>query len=209
MLAIIDYRAGNLTSVELAIQHLGGACVVTQDPAVIAKAERVLFPGVGAARSCMANLHELELAAALGEAVQSGKPVFAICVGLQLLFEHSAEDGGVDCLGILAGEVVRFSFPAERHIKVPHMGWNEINIRQPHPLLKGLPPQPECYFVHSYYATTRDSSEIFCETDYEGTSFVAAAGRGNLFATQFHPEKSGEVGLTMLKNFLTWDGTVK
>jgi glutamine amidotransferase len=207
MIAILDYEAGNLTSVELAVRHVGGEAKVTRDPAEVADAERVIFPGVGAARSCMENLRRFGVDAALHAAVESGKPILAICIGLQLLFERSEEDGGVACLGLLPGKVVRFAFPPEQHIKVPHMGWNEIRLRGAHPLLAGLPDLgAECYFVHSYYGVASDAANIYADTDYAGTTFVSAAGRGNLFATQFHPEKSGEVGLRLLRNFLSWDG---
>ena len=208
MIAILDYDAGNLTSVELAVRHVGGECVVTRDPAQVAAAERVIFPGVGAARSCMDNLVGYGLDKALKDAVGAGKPVLAICIGMQLLFERSDENDGVDCLGLLKGNVVRFDFPSERHVKVPQMGWNEILRRCPHPLLKDLKPGDECYFVHSYYCAAADSGEVFCETDYEGSVFTSAAGRGNLFGTQFHPEKSGPVGLSIHRNFLDWDGAV-
>ncbi len=208
MIAIVDYEAGNLTSVALAVRHVGGDAVVTPDPAVIGQAERVIFPGVGAAGSCMRSLRRRRLDAAIRAAVAAGKPVLAICIGLQLAFEHSREDGGVDCLGILKGRVVRFDFPVEKHIKIPHMGWNEIVTKRPHPLLAGLPEKTEGYFVHSYYAEAARPEEVFCETEYAGLVFTAAAGSGNFFATQFHPEKSGEAGLALLRNFLGWDGKV-
>ncbi|MBN2712490.1 MAG: imidazole glycerol phosphate synthase subunit HisH, partial [Planctomycetes bacterium] len=130
MIAILDYEAGNLTSVELAVKHVGGECVVTQDPEIVVSAERVIFPGVGSAAACMDNLKRMGLDVALKKAITDGKPTLAICIGQQLLFDESEEDGGVECLGILSGKVVRFSFPEERHIKVPHMGWNGIDIKK-------------------------------------------------------------------------------
>ncbi len=207
MIAVLDYDAGNLTSVELALQHVGGAAVVTRDPTVIGEADRVVFPGVGSAASCMENLRRFGLDAAIRAAVASGKPTLAICIGLQLLFDHSDEDGGVACLGVLRGQVRRFVFPAGQHTKIPHMGWNEIELNGCHPLLAGVPAGAECYFVHSYYAEPADASHVFSQTGYGQVRFTSAAGRGNLFATQFHPEKSGEVGLAILRNFISWDGT--
>lgn len=205
MIAIIDYKAGNLTSVELALKHVGADCVVTDQPEVIEQAERVIFPGVGTAKSCMENLTGLKLDQALRSAIASGKPVMAICVGMQLIFEHSEEDGGVDCLGILPGKVCRFDFQ-EKHIKVPHMGWNEVEATKSHPVLVGFPTNGECYFVHSYYTQAADENNIYAQTDYEGKRFTCAVGKDNLFATQFHPEKSGEDGLRLLANFMKWNG---
>ncbi len=206
MIAVLDYEAGNLTSVELALKHVGGKPNITREPADVARAERVVFPGVGSAASCMHNLRRRGLDKALRQALEAGKPVLAICIGLQLLFEHSAEDGGADCLGVLPGEVKRFSFSEERHVKIPHMGWNEVMIKRPHPLLKDFPAGGECYFVHSYYVESTASSLVATTTEYEGAVFCSAAGEDNLFAAQFHPEKSGAVGLDILRNFLAWDG---
>ncbi len=206
MIAIIDYKAGNLTSVELALKHVGADCKVTDKPEEIARADKVIFPGVGTAQSCMDNLRNLGLDLALKDAVNSGKPVMAICIGQQLIFEHSEEDGGVDCLGILPGKVVRFDFEKERNVKVPHMGWNEVEILKPHPILTGFPDRGECYFVHSYYVKVDAPELVYAQTDYEGNRFTCAVGRDNLFATQFHPEKSGEDGLQLLRNFLNWNG---
>lgn len=206
MIAILDYEAGNLTSVELAVRHVGGDAVVTQDPAAAARAERIIFPGVGSAASCMANLRRLRLDALLRDAVDAGTPVLAICIGQQLLFEQSAEDDGTPCLGILPGEVVRFAFPAADHIKVPHMGWNEVEPVRAHPLLTPWPQGGECYFVHSYYCAPADASLITATTAYAGQTFASSVGRDNLLATQFHPEKSGAVGLDILRRFLAWDG---
>jgi glutamine amidotransferase len=206
LIAILDYEAGNLTSVDLAVRAVGGEAVVTQDPAEVARAERVVFPGVGAAAHCMENLRRLGLDRALREAVERGAPVLAICIGIQLLFERSAEDGGTACLGLLPGRVVRFEVPAGAHVKVPHMGWNEVAVRRPHPVLAHLRPGDECYFVHSFYPQPADPALVLAETTYAGTAFASAVGRGNLVATQFHPEKSGEVGLGILRSFLAWDG---
>jgi glutamine amidotransferase len=206
VIAIIDYEAGNLTSVELAVRHLGFDGRVTQDPRVVDDAERVIFPGQGAAGSAMANLQRLNLDEALRCAVDDGRPVLGICIAHQLIFDHSEEDGGTDCLGILPGRVTRFQFPPERHVKVPQMGWNGVEVVTAHPLFAGFASGSECYFVHSYYPVPADLSVTLARTDYEGVIYPSIVGRGNLVATQFHPEKSGRCGLTLLRNFLTWDG---
>lgn len=207
MIAILDYEAGNLTSVDLAVRHVGGEPVVTQNPEIVAAAERVIFPGVGSAAACMSNLRRLGLDGALRAAVAAGKPTLAICIGLQLLFDRSAEDGGVDCLGLLPGTVERFAFADGPRVKIPHMGWNEVSLVGAHPLLSPWPAGGECYYVHSYYAVPADESLIRATCEYGGQRFVCAAGRDNLLATQFHPEKSGEVGLGILRHFLAWDGS--
>ncbi|MHC4887168.1 MAG: imidazole glycerol phosphate synthase subunit HisH [Planctomycetota bacterium] len=205
MIAILDYQAGNLTSVELAVRHVGGDCEVTADPSKVAQADRVIFPGVGAAAQCMENLHSYGLGNALKAAVDAGKPVLAICIGVQLLFESSEEDGGVDCLGILPGQVKRFPFAGEAGAKIPQMGWNQIEVKREHPLLSDFEAGDECYFVHSYYVEPADPELVLTETEYAGFTFTSAVSRDNLVATQFHPEKSGRIGLSLLKNFLTWN----
>ncbi len=206
MIAILDYEAGNLTSVALAVRHLGAECQITADAATAARAERLIFPGVGAARSAMASLQRQGLDVILRQAFAAKKPILAICIGMQLAFEWSEEDGGVPCLGLLPGEVVRFAFAAEKRVKVPHMGWNEVVVKKAHPLLAGLPAAAECYFVHSYYAEPSDDGVVSATTEYEGVTFCSAAAKDNLFAVQFHPEKSGEVGLEIIRRFLRWDG---
>ena len=198
--AIIDYRAGNLTSVQRALAHLGVAGEVTADPARIATADRVIFPGVGAAGSCMSNLVDTGMADALREAVASGRPVLGICVGMQLLFERSEEDGGVACTGLLPGEVQRFR-PADRSLKVPHMGWNPVSFADGEPLAQGIPAGSAFYFVHSYFCAPADEAQVIARSDH-GESFCAGVRRDNLVAVQFHPEKSGPVGLQLLRNFL-------
>lgn len=208
MIAIIDYKAGNLTSVELALRHLGANTLVTDRPQDIAAAERVVFPGVGSAQSCMDNLRSLKLDLALKDALAAGKPVLAICIGMQLLFDHSEEDGGVDCLSVLPGTVRRFSFSGQEQVKIPHMGWNEVEITKSHPVLAGFPKGGECYYVHSYYVCPENPQDICAQSDYAGKVFTCAVGRDNLFATQFHPEKSGQDGLQLLADFLRWDGKV-
>jgi glutamine amidotransferase len=204
MLAILDYKAGNLRSVELAVKHLGAECTVTNDPAVVEKAERIIFPGVGAAKHCMENLNNLGLADALKNAIGTGKPVLAICIGIQLLFEKSEEDGGVPCLGILKGSVDKFEF--DTHVKVPHMGWNEVNFIKSHPVFEKIENMNEFYFVHSYYPNPTEDNIKIAETEYEGKVFTSAVGKDNLIATQFHPEKSGKAGLKLIENFINWDG---
>ena len=195
MTAIVDYRAGNLTSVRLAFDALDVKTVITSDPAVVRAAERVVFPGVGAAASAMANLRELNLIDAVRQAAGSGRPFLGICLGMQILFEHSEEDGGVDLLGVLPGKVRRF--PDVPGFKVPEIGWNDVQALNSDGLLKS---GEEYYFVHSYYAELTPFT--VGRTDYAGVTFTAAVQKGGLFATQFHPEKSGRVGLDLLRRFL-------
>jgi glutamine amidotransferase len=196
---ILDYDAGNLTSVQRACTHLGQATEIVRDPAAVDAADRVIFPGVGAAGSCMANFRRQGLDLALRRAIDAGKPVLAICVGLQLLFESSEEDGGTPCLGILPGRVVRFR-PEAAAIKVPHMGWNEVEFAAGEPLAAGLSGR-HLYFVHSFYAQPGPGVEVVATSDHGGR-FCAGVRRRNLVAFQFHPEKSGAVGLRLLANFL-------
>ncbi len=205
MIAIIDYRAGNLTSVKLAFDALGAESVVTSDPAVIRACARVVFPGVGAAGSAMRHLADLNLITVLREVIAAGTPFLGICVGTQVLFDFSEEDGGTHALGLLPGRV-RLFIPADSHDKVPHMGWNQMRIVRPHPLLEGVSDNTDFYFVHSYYPDPADPAVIVGVTDYAGTSFAAMVGRANLVATQFHVEKSGRPGLRILQNFAVWNG---
>jgi glutamine amidotransferase len=202
--AIIDYRAGNLTSVQRALHHLGVDATVTADPQQVAQASRVIFPGVGAAKSCMANLTGMGHADALREAVAAGKPVLGICVGMQLLFEFSEEDGGVPCLGLVPGSVRLF--PADlvdgdgARLKVPHMGWNPVRFAED-PLTAGIPEGSQYYFVHSYFCDPKPGVSLLASSDH-GQDFCAGIRADNLAAVQFHPEKSGPVGLKLLANFL-------
>lgn len=193
MLAIVDYKAGNLTSVRNAFAALGVEAVVTRDPEVIRAADRIVFPGVGAAKSAMENLRELGLEAAVREAAASGKPFLGICLGMQILFAHTEEDGGVDTLGILPGQVRLF--PDLPGCKVPEIGWNQVRIKD-----GGAKDGLEYYFVHSYYAEVVPETVGF--TEYAGVTFTALVKKGNLWACQFHPEKSGRVGLELLKEWL-------
>lgn len=207
MIAIVDYKAGNLTSVQLAFRAIGCEAVVTSDPAVLRTAERVVFPGVGAAASAMQNLRELGLADALKEIAVAGVPFLGICLGTQILFEFSEEDGGTQMLGILPGRVVRFQ-PTDVRDKVPQIGWNQLSIVRPHPLLEGVRDQSEFYFVHSFYTAPSRNELVVGTTDYAGVTFASMVGRENVVACQFHPEKSGRIGLTLLRNFLRWNPSV-
>lgn len=209
MLAILDYDAGNIESVRLALRRVGGDPVFVRTAEEAARAERIVFPGVGTAAHCMANLKARGFDSALRDAVKAGTPVLAICVGMQLLFDHSEEDGGVDALGILPGRVRRFRPPDPAAEKVPHMGWNHAAMPKKHPLLgngEGDGKGGDFYFVHSYYVDPAEGGCIYGVTDYAGISFASMAGKGSLFSAQFHPEKSGGTGLSILRRFLQWDG---
>jgi glutamine amidotransferase len=205
MIAIVDYKAGNLTSVKLAFDALGVKSEITSDPRVIARAERVVFPGVGAAGASMDNVREMSLVDAITGAIAAGKPFLGICVGMQILFDHSEEDGGVDCLSLLPGQVRRFT-PSEPLCKIPHMGWNTVRFTRSHPLLNGVEDESEFYFVHSYYAAAGSADHIVGETHYADATFTSIAARDNLLATQFHLERSGRIGLKIMENFSVWDG---
>ena len=205
MIAIVDYKAGNLTSVRLALEHIGVACEVTNDPERIASADRVIFPGVGAAAEAMRNLQELKLLDPLKDAVASGRPFLGICLGTQVIFEHSEEDGGVDCIGLVPGAVKRF-VTSDQSCKIPQMGWNTVEFAREHPVFEGIENKSEFYFVHSYYPDSSDAAYVVGETEYAGVRFASAVGMNNLVATQFHPERSGRIGLRLLENFSKWDG---
>ncbi len=203
MITIVDYKAGNLTSVKRALDHLGIPNQVSADPQLVINAERVIFPGVGAAGAAMGVLKERGLDSALRECFAKGTPILGICIGCQIILDHSEEDD-VDCLGLLPGACVRFrvSNPA---LKIPHMGWNAVSVLRPHPLLSHLRPGDEFYFVHSFHPKPADPALIYAESDHGGP-FPAAIGKDNLFAVQFHTEKSGPVGLKVLENFATFEG---
>jgi len=198
MIAVVDYGAGNLGSVVNALEHLGIPHVVTDDPATLLGAAGVIFPGVGATADSMRNLRERGLVDVLRAVAESGRPLFGVCVGQQVLFGTSYEGDPHPCLGILGGEVRRF--PDNDELIVPHMGWNGVSVLRPHPLFVGIPDGTEFYFVHSYYCAPDDGSIVLGATDY-GASFPAAIERGNVMATQFHPEKSGKWGLQIYRNF--------
>jgi imidazole glycerol-phosphate synthase subunit HisH len=201
-IVIIDYKAGNLTSVERAVEAVGAAGEVTRDPEAVARARRIIFPGVGAAGKAMATLRELKLDQALIQAARQGVPILGICLGAQIILEHS-EENDAPCIGLLPGQTRALAF--KPGLKVPHMGWNKVRLLRPHPVLKGVPPQAEFYFVHGYYPAPASPEMVLGVTEY-GMEFPSIIGRGNLVATQFHPEKSGRAGLVLLKNFLAWDG---
>jgi glutamine amidotransferase len=207
MIAIVDYKAGNLTSVRLAFEALDTEVVITSDPELIRAAERVVFPGVGAAGAAMMHLNEMGLATVLTDVVDAGTPFLGICVGTQILFDSSEEDGGVSCLGLVPGEVKRFH-PPDPLCKIPQIGWNTVGFKVDHPLFDGIENDSEFYFVHSYYPAPSDASFILAETVYADACFACIIGRGNMAATQFHPERSGRIGLQLLRNFTTWDGRV-
>jgi len=207
MIAIIDYDAGNLTSVARAVSFLGYECLVTANPEDIRRAERVIFPGVGAAGSAMASLKRKGLDTAIREAVNSDRPVMGICLGTQIILGFSEEDGGTPCLDIVSGKVKAFSPDMKEAdgsaLKIPHMGWNRLTIKKPHPVLAGVQEADEFYFVHSYYPAPDNAEDIIGQSEY-GVEFASVIGFGNLIATQFHPEKSGRPGLNILKNFCEW-----
>ena len=205
MIAVVDYDAGNLTSVACAVRHLGHEPEITRDPDVVRSAERVIFPGVGAAGSSMESLENLGLAEALRDVHSAGKPILGICIGCQVVFSSSEEDGGTGCLGLLEGEVVRFRFAGEDRRKIPHMGWNEVRFTGSHPVLEGIPAGSQFYFVHSYYVKPAEASLTLGTASYGGIDFAAAVASDNLVAVQFHAEKSGPAGLRLLDNFLGWN----
>jgi len=199
MIAIIDYGMGNLRSVHKGFERVGVAAQVTRDVAAIERADGVVLPGVGAFGACMDNLREYGLVDVVRKVVERGTPFLGICLGLQLLFEESEEFGPVPGLGLLRGRVVRFR-PSDAELRVPHMGWNQIRARQDAAPLRGVADGSFVYFVHSYYVEPADPGIIATTTDYGG-EFVSAIARDNLFACQFHPEKSQAIGLAMLRNF--------
>jgi len=197
-IVVVDYDAGNLRSVQRALEAMGQHVRVTPDPREVHRAEALVLPGVGSAQDCMRKLEERDLIAPLREYAASGKPFLGVCVGLQLLYDGSEEGGGVECLGILRGTVRRF--PAEAGLKVPQIGWNSITLRREHPLLDGVPDRTYFYFVHSYYADPADAETIVATAEY-GLDFAAIVAQDNVVATQFHPEKSADLGLRLYANF--------
>lgn len=206
-IAIIDYGMGNLHSVSKAFEHVApqAQVLVTSDPARIREADRVVLPGVGAIRDCMAEIRRLEVDTLVRE-VAVDRPLLGICVGMQAMMRHSEENGGVDAIGLFDGEVRFFGDPlleAGQRLKVPHMGWNQVN-QQAHPLWHNIADSSRFYFVHSYYVAA-DNPACIGRTQY-GHALAAAVARDNIFAVQFHPEKSQHSGLQLLKNFASWDG---
>lgn len=207
--AIIDYGMGNLHSIAKAVQHadMRVSVAVTDQRDAILQADRVVFPGVGAIRDCMAALTERGLDAVIKE-VAASKPLLGICLGMQALLNESEENEGTACLGLIPGRVVRFAEGIQDGLgyplKIPHMGWNEVFPTQDHPLWQGIAPGSRFYFVHSYYAQPSDSAHVAATAEYPGP-FAAALAQGNVFAVQFHPEKSQTAGLRLLGNFLNWN----
>ncbi len=199
MIAIIDYDAGNVKSVEKALQFLGVEAVVTRDPMVIREAEKVILPGVGSFGDAMEKLHNYGLVELIKEVVASGKPFLGICLGLQLLFESSEESPGVEGLGILKGKIIRI--PDGEGLKIPHIGWNSLTYPNPGRLYKGIEENAYVYFVHSYYLQAKEPEIVVAQTEY-GVPIGASVEKGNVFACQFHPEKSSAVGMTILRNFI-------
>lgn len=199
MIAIIDYDAGNVKSVEKALQFLGEETIVTRDPDVIRGAEKVILPGVGSFGDAMEKLHGYGLVELIREVAGSGKPFLGICLGLQLLFESSDETPGVEGLGILKGKILRI--PDGEGLKIPHIGWNSLTYPNPGRLYKGIEEDSYVYFVHSYYLQAQDPDIVVAQTQY-GVSIQASVEKGNVFACQFHPEKSSGVGMTILRNFI-------
>jgi len=207
MIAVIDYDAGNLTSVSRALSYINVENVITNDIKLIKSADRIIFPGVGAAGSAMKSLIRLGLDEAIRQAVSSGKPVLGICLGTQIILKKSRENHA-KCLGIIDGSVWAFSesFQSKqiKGLKIPHMGWNRIALKIDHPVFAGLKENDEFYFVHGYYPLPDNDDQVIAFTDY-GIEFPSIIGMDNLVATQFHPEKSGNPGLTILKNFSKWE----
>jgi imidazole glycerol-phosphate synthase subunit HisH len=204
MIGIIDYRAGNLTSVKRALDHLGVKNIISNDPVTLAKCERIIFPGVGNAASACEILKKEHLDIVLKDAFVRKVPIFGICLGAQIILSRS-EEGDTECMGLIDG-VCRKLDTGDSSLKIPHIGWNEIDIIKRHYVLKDVAPETQFYFVHSFYPKPKEDSMIFASCTY-GRSFSCAIGYKNLFATQFHPEKSGPAGLALLKNFSTWDGS--
>ncbi len=211
--AIIDYGMGNLHSVASAFAHVSpnSQIDITADPQVISNADKILFPGVGAMRDCMAEIRRLGFDILVPELIHKGKPVLGICVGMQALMSHSEENGGVDGIGVLPGNVKYFGDNLTdnngQRLKVPHMGWNQVQQSIDHPLWQGIADNSRFYFVHSYYIEAQNEQQVAGSSHYYRT-FTAAMSHENLFVTQFHPEKSDTVGLQLLKNFIDWDGTL-
>jgi glutamine amidotransferase len=199
---IVDYDAGNVRSVQRACQHVGMDAEISADPEVVLAADKLIFPGVGSAVSAVDTLKARGLDEAITAYYQSGKPLLGICLGLQIVLEHT-EEGNKNCLGLVEGACERFDF-SDRSLKVPHIGWNEINIERSHPMLSELESGDEFYFVHSYYARPLREENILGTTDYGDKTFCSIIGKDNLFATQFHLEKSGELGLKLLAAFKCW-----
>ena len=196
MIAIIDYGAGNLQSVKNALDYLKVDSIITSNARDIIKAKKVIFPGVGSFGDGIRALYELDLVDPIMKVIEDNKPFLGICLGMEVLFEKSEESPGVEGLGIFGGRVKKF----KGSLKIPHIGWNQIKIQKESAILEGIPDNSFFYFVHSYYAEPKDKEIALAKTDYGG-EFVSAVEKGNIFALQFHPERSGDIGLSILKNF--------
>ncbi len=203
MIVIVDYDAGNLTSVKRALDFLGLKSKITPDPNEIRSAEQIIFPGVGHAASAMQALKERKLDNALRDAFNAGIPILGICLGTQIILSHS-EESNTTCLGIIEGNCPKFKLK-DTSLKIPHIGWNTVKQLKSHPVMKNIAPNDEFYFVHSFYPQPSNTESIIAVSEYE-IEFPVIIGYKNLVATQFHPEKSGTVGLQILSNFSTWDG---
>lgn len=201
MIAVIDYDAGNVKNVEKALRYLGQDCIITADHDIIRSAKAIILPGVGAFGQCMENLKKAELDKLIKQLVANGKPFMGICLGMQLLYQSSEESEGIAGLGLLEGQVKRF--PTDMGLKIPHIGFNSIDPVKGKLLFDGLPEHPFYYFVHSYYCNTTDRNAVAATADY-GITFDCSIEFGNIFATQFHPEKSGSVGLETLNSFIKY-----
>jgi glutamine amidotransferase len=206
MITIIDYNAGNIRSVLRACAEVGAKAQITSDPKIVAGAEKIIFPGVGAAPSAMAYLKKTGLDKALKSAFGAGVPILGICLGTQIVLDIS-EEGDQKCLGLIPGKTVRFRL-RDKALKIPHMGWNEVRALRAHPVLDGIKAGDEFYFVHSFYPKPSEKNNIYAVTDYGG-DFCCALGYKNLFAVQFHPEKSGRLGLSLLERFVKWEGKLR
>jgi len=207
MIAIIDYNAGNITSVARALHNIGQDFVITDDTKKLEAASHVIFPGVGAAGEAMAYLRQRNLDGWLKSCFQSGKPIMGICLGTQIILDYS-EENDTRCVGLVAGSTKRFQEnlqAAGRNLKIPHMGWNSVAFKYQHPVFAGIEPAAEYYFVHSYYPSPSAEAAVLGETEY-GINFCSVLAVKNLVAMQFHPEKSGTPGLQILRNFCTWRG---
>ncbi len=201
--AVVDYDAGNTLSVTRALEKVGATVDLTPDPEAVLAADAVVLPGVGAFGDCMRKLRERGLDESCRQVFDAGTPFLGVCVALQIVFDASEETPGVAGLGLMPGNVVRFE---SKELKIPHIGWNELSLTREHPILAGLDGEA-FYFVHSYYPEPTEPADLVAEAEY-GTRFCAAAGRENLLAVQFHPEKSSRAGLKLYENFLTWARTI-
>ncbi|MCG8333686.1 MAG: imidazole glycerol phosphate synthase subunit HisH [Proteobacteria bacterium] len=202
MITIVDYDAGNIRSVKRACNQVGIESIISKDPDEVIKAEKVIFPGVGAAASAMETLKRRGLDQAFKEVVAKGVPTLGICIGAQIILERS-EESDTECLGLIPGQTKRFDL-TDPSLKIPHIGWNGVNVTKSHPLLEGIENGDEFYFVHSYFPNPSSEQDIYAVSEYE-KPFCCALGKDNLFATQFHPEKSGRFGLELLRRFSSWE----